>query len=141
MDAYPKLRNEILYLVNGSIIKNEEVTNSHLKAHVQAQRAFINVRHPEFRFGSGPTTPAPTTVDSVSNNSNAVQDISSSRSDIAEDANISNETDIIHKGPVTMRTTSGFRQDKEVFAVLFRTALVLYKNFDNFTVSTNDQRY
>ncbi len=43
------MREEILYLVNGNIIKNEDTTNNHLKAHVEAQRSFMNVRHPEFR--------------------------------------------------------------------------------------------
>jgi hypothetical protein len=48
IEGYPRLREEVLYLVNYNIIKCEEMTVKHLMAFVEAQQAFMNVRHPDF---------------------------------------------------------------------------------------------
>jgi len=46
---YPTLREEVLRLVSIEIDKREKETNHHLVIHVQAQKAFMNTRHPAFK--------------------------------------------------------------------------------------------
>ena len=48
LDTYPKLQAEVVYLVNNNLNQCEEVTWNHLLGHVEAQKAFMNTRHPNF---------------------------------------------------------------------------------------------
>merc|ERR1719186_1721545 len=46
---YPTLREEVLRLVSSEIDKKERETNHHLVIHIQAQKSFMNTRHPSFK--------------------------------------------------------------------------------------------
>ncbi len=48
LDAYPRLHAEVVYLINDNLNKCEEKTWHHLNSHVEAQKAFMNTRHPDF---------------------------------------------------------------------------------------------
>jgi len=46
---FPTLKEEVLRLVSGEIDKRERETNHHLVIHIQAQKSFMNTRHPGFK--------------------------------------------------------------------------------------------
>ena len=46
--SYPKLRNVVSDLVKSIIEKNVKFTNSNLTCYLEAQKAFINIKHPDF---------------------------------------------------------------------------------------------
>ena len=48
-DTYPKLHEDVLYFINTNINISEEATKEHLMAHVDAQQAFMNLEHEEFK--------------------------------------------------------------------------------------------
>ena len=49
LGGYPKLRDEVLYLVSTKMLTNEESTVKHLYDHVEAQKSFMNTKHPDFK--------------------------------------------------------------------------------------------
>ena len=48
LDTYPKLQAEVVYLVNNNLNECEQVTWNQLDGHIEAQKAFMNTRHPAF---------------------------------------------------------------------------------------------
>ena len=46
--SYPKLRNVVSDLVKSIIERNVKLTNSNLTCYLEAQKAFINIKHPDF---------------------------------------------------------------------------------------------
>jgi len=49
LTKYPQMREEVLRLVSSEIDKREKETNHHLVIHIQAQKSFMNTRHPNFK--------------------------------------------------------------------------------------------
>ena len=49
LTKYPTMKEEVLRFVSSEIDKNERETNQHLVIHIQAQKAFMNTRHPDFK--------------------------------------------------------------------------------------------
>ena len=45
---YPELRKLVLSLVTAELNKNEALTNQQLETHIEAQKAFMNTKHPDF---------------------------------------------------------------------------------------------
>ena len=59
LEGYPKLQEMVLYLVNTNLNKCEQNTLDQLMTFLNAQQAFINIHHPQFRQNSSnfdPTT-------------------------------------------------------------------------------------
>ena len=46
--SYPKLRNVVSDLVKSIIERNVKLTNSNLTCYLEAQKSFINIKHPDF---------------------------------------------------------------------------------------------
>ena len=45
---YPELRSAVFSLVSRELSKNESQTNLQLATHIEAQKSFMNIKHPEF---------------------------------------------------------------------------------------------
>ena len=45
---YPELRSAVFSLVTRELNKNEVQTNLQLATHIEAQKSFMNIKHPEF---------------------------------------------------------------------------------------------
>ena len=50
---YPELKKEVLSLVTAELNKNESLTNQQLETHIEAQKAFMNTKHPDFSGVAG----------------------------------------------------------------------------------------
>lgn len=49
LDTYPKLQSEVVYLISKNLNICEEITWNHLDAHIEAQKAFMNTQHEQFK--------------------------------------------------------------------------------------------
>ena len=54
-ELYPRLRHEVLELVGKEIDKNEKRATEHLLLHINAQKSFLNTKHPYFKDPLGPS--------------------------------------------------------------------------------------
>ena len=48
LGKYPELKKNVLSLVTTELNKNESRTNQQLEIHIEAQKAFMNTKHPDF---------------------------------------------------------------------------------------------
>ena len=51
---YPKLKAEVVQLVSTEIDKREKETNRQLVQHIEAQKSFMNTRHPQLKLVTNP---------------------------------------------------------------------------------------
>ena len=48
IEKYPNLKAEAMMLINNKLGENEKNTIQQLETHIDAQKAFMNTRHPDF---------------------------------------------------------------------------------------------
>ncbi len=102
-------------------------------AHIDAQKAFMNVKHPDYtqlRHKLEPSLPIGN-MRPTSSDSDKSHDFDSKGT---EDSSDMDPEEAIHMGNVTLLTT-GFRSDKEMFAVIYPSKLEFYKDELQFTVN------
>ena len=75
---YPELRKLVLSLVTAELNKNEAMTNQQLETHIEAQKAFMNTKHPDFSglsAGTGQRKSADIDREDIEHVSNRGQDL------------------------------------------------------------------
>jgi hypothetical protein len=50
LEDVPKLKEDIGYLVFEKIQEHQELAKNHLLAYIDAEAAFINTQHPDFKY-------------------------------------------------------------------------------------------
>ena len=50
LDGYPKLKEQVLYLMDSEVMRNEEATLKFMLTYLDAQKAYVNDKHPDFRM-------------------------------------------------------------------------------------------
>ncbi len=50
LEDIPRLKEDISYLVFEKIQEHQELAKTHLLAYVEAEAAFINTHHPDFKY-------------------------------------------------------------------------------------------